>query len=135
MISLATVRFVVVGGVVFLVDTALLWLLVRQAGLSPALATTVAYIAGVLLHFALSCAYTFADSAASWTRRLAGYAGMLLLNYLITLAVVMGMLTYVANNLVVAKAVAVATTAVTGYLGLRRLAFPRDKEIKLGSGR
>ena len=135
MISLATVRFVVVGVVVFLVDTALLWLLVRQAGFSPAVATTVAYIAGILLHFVLSCAFIFADSTASWTRRLAGYAGMLLLNYLITLAVVMGMLTYVANNLVVAKAVAVATTAVTGYLGLRRLAFPRDKEIKLGSGR
>ena len=124
MIDRATVRFVFVGGLVYLVDTALLWALVRLAGLSPALATTVAYVAGVLLHFALSCLFTFADSAASWSRRLAGYTGMLVLNYLITLAVVMGMLHFVTSDLVLAKSTAVATTAVSGYLGLRRLVFP-----------
>ena len=37
------------------------------------------------------------------------------------------MQTYVVDNVVAAKTTAVATTAVTGYLGLRRLAFPQQK--------
>ena len=120
-------RFVLVGGTVFLFDTALLWCLVRLAGLSLALGTTVAYIAGVILHFVLSCAYTFADTDASWKRRIGGYLGMLAVNYLITLGIVVGMQTYLLDNVVVAKTTAVATTAVTGYFGLRRLAFPQQK--------
>ena len=128
MISTASVRFICVGGLVYLVDTALLWTLVRVAGLSLPLGTSIAYVAGVLLHFVLSWTYTFSDSTASWTRRVGGYLGMLAVNYLITLAVVIGMQTYVLDNVVAAKTTAVATTAVTGYFGLRLFAFPRRKK-------
>ena len=127
MIDRAALRFVLVGGTVYLFDTATLWALVRLAGFGLAAGTTVAYVAGVLLHFVLSCAFTFADTQASWRRRIGGYLGILALNYLITLGVVVGMQTYVVDNVVAAKTTAVATTAVTGYLGLRRLAFPQQK--------
>jgi putative flippase GtrA len=125
MSSPASIRFIAVGALVYVFDTGLLWLLVRLAGLSLPVGTSIAYVAGVALHFVLSWTYTFADSAASRTRRTLGYLAMLAVNYLITLAVVLGLQTYVLDNVVVAKTTAVATTAVTGYFGLRRLAFPR----------
>lgn len=128
MLSRASIRFVLVGGTVYVFDTALLWSLVRLAGLSLPLGTSLAYIAGVVLHFILSCTYTFSDTEASWKRRISGYLGMLAVNYLITLGVVVGMQTYILDNVVVAKTMAVATTAVTGYFGLRLFAFPQQNK-------
>ena len=127
MISKSSLRFVCVGGLVYVFDTGFLWTLVRVVGWSLPLSTSIAYISGVLLHFVLSCTYTFADSTASWARRIGGYLGMLVVNYLITLGVVVGMQTYVVDNVVLAKTTAVATTAITGYFGLRLFAFPQQK--------
>ena len=81
------VRFVVVGGLTFALYFLLFRVLYGGLGLGYKAAISFAYVVTVCCHFLLHRSFTFGISQGGMGIHLGRYGAMLVLNYLITLAV------------------------------------------------
>ena len=55
-------RYVVVGGIAFVVDFGLLWLLTERCGLHYLLSATISFVAGLVVNYLMSLAWVFGQS-------------------------------------------------------------------------
>jgi len=55
-------RYVVVGGLAFVVDFGLLWVLTEYAGLHYLVSATISFIAGLVVNYLLSVVWVFGSS-------------------------------------------------------------------------
>lgn len=114
-------RFLLVGGLSFVVDFGLLFLLGEVLGVPVWIAASVAFWSAVAVNFTLNRFFTFsAQNPTGWS--LVRYGTVLGVNYLVTLLVLTG-----AENIGVhylaAKILVVGVQTVTNYLLYRYWVF------------
>jgi putative flippase GtrA len=114
-------RFVVVGVVSAAVDLALVAAL-DAAGSPYPVAVTAGFVAGLAVNYWLHARYTFGVVPRGGAQ-LARFLTVVLLNYLLTLAVVGGLHGWLGVPVVLAKLASLPPVAVNGYLLSRSWVF------------
>lgn len=114
-------RFLGVGGVSYVVDAGLLWVLARPVGLPLAVATTVAFATSFVVNFSGNRWIVFPGGGPAG-RQVLRYAVVVLVTYLGTLAVVLEG-THLGAPLLVAKTVAVVLSAGFNFVVGRRWVY------------
>lgn len=120
-------RYLVVGGIGFVVDAGILWLLVR-AGANPWLARLVSFPAAVLVTWWLNRAWTFQSRAASRGREVSTYFLVQIFGALTNFAVYSAVLTVIpptAGNAVLALAAGSAVGLIVNFAGAKLLVFTK----------
>lgn len=117
-------RFAVVGASGVLINTAVLWLLVRQLQLPLLLATALATEVAVISNFLLNNAWTFRAHTTSGSRvaRFARFNLAMLGGLLIT-ALILALLMHYTRSLVVANIIAVGCATCWNYIASSRWAW------------
>ena len=114
-------RFLAVGGVSYVVDAGLLWVLARPVGMALPLATTLAFATSFVVNFSGNRLVVF-PGGGPVGRQVLRYVVVVLVTYLGTLAIVLEG-THLGAQLLVAKTVAVALSAVFNFLVGRRWVY------------
>ena len=114
------IKFVIVGGTSAVIDIGLLVLLREGAGIAIPIATTIAFWTALFYNFALNRAWSFGVSAVR--APFARYLVVVGLNYLLTLAIVTGGVSYGAPY-VIAKIVAIGVGTLGTFLAYDRWVF------------
>ena len=116
------VRFLVTGGLSYLVDVGTLVALNSGAGWSVGAATTGAYLVAFFFTFTLNRVWVFRASGDSATGQATRYLILVGVNYVVTLAVVLG-LTELGVPVVVAKTTATVVIALSNFVVYRGWVF------------
>lgn len=124
-------RFGGVGGLVFAVDFALIWLFQRV--LPPLAAVSLAYGLAVTLHFLLNKLWVFEARQPVAGRELGRYGLTVLACWAATVGVVGAALHTVTASVLLAKALALPPATLLGFLLMRRFVFP-PASAAAGSG-
>jgi putative flippase GtrA len=114
-------RFLVVGVLSVGVDTAALVVLRELVGLPLALATTLAFALTLAVNFSLNMGFVFGVSGRL-AGRLTRYAVLVVVNYALTLLLVLGIAALCAHY-VAAKLIAVACCALLNFAAYRHWVF------------
>lgn len=83
-------RFGLVGIITFILNYAMVWLFYGLIALNYRVAVSFAYIITVCAHFMLNRTFVYNKGGSTLFSHLGKYGGMLLINYLTTLAISMG---------------------------------------------
>lgn len=118
----AFLRFLMVGGLSYVVDLGTLLLLHDVAGWSVTAATSGAFLVAFVFTFTLNRQWVFPGSDGGVTGQVVRYLILVGANYLATLAIVVG-LHAAGAPLAVAKTVAVAVLAVANFFLYRWFVF------------
>jgi putative flippase GtrA len=119
----STVRYLLVGGLSYLTDIGMLWLLHSALSVSLAIATALAYATGFVVNFGINRTMVFPGGPGLGTQ-LFRYVTLVVANCLTTLAVVLGLSTAGLNYLA-AKTIAVVLLAIANYSAYRHWVFGR----------
>lgn len=115
------VRYLLVGAVSFFLDAGILWLSYRVLHLPIAVATTLGFLVGLAFNFSASKLFTFGVHSDTRGQTLR-YAGLLGVNYLLTLIVVSASEAWGPGYLV-GKVCAVGVTVSLNYFALGHWVF------------
>lgn len=121
-LSSAAWRFLVTGGLAYLVDTGALLSLHELANWPLPWATTGAYVGAFALTFMLNRTWVFDAPSGAMGPQLVRYLILVGLNYLLTLLLVLG-LAALGLPVVVAKTISVAVIAVLNFFAYRSFVF------------
>lgn len=116
------VRFLVTGGLSYVVDVGVLVALNSGAGWSVGAATTGAYLVAFFFTFTLNRVWVFRASESPAVGQATRYLVLVGVNYVVTLAIVLG-LTSLDTPVVVAKTAAVVVIALSNFVVYRRWVF------------
>ncbi len=117
----AFARFLLVGALSVGVDTGSLIVLHELAGLPLAVATTLAFLLTLAVNFSLNMGFVF-GVRGRLAGRLVRYGVLVVVNYLLTLLLVLG-IAALGVNYVVAKLVAVACCSLVNFVAYRHWVF------------
>jgi putative flippase GtrA len=120
-VSRALLVYVLIGGLSFVIDAGLLYVLTTFESMPVLLAGTIAYWTGVLVNFTLN-RRTMAVGRGGLRRQTIRYAVLLAGNYLFTLAVLSAG-TAIGAPVVVAKGIAVILCTGVNFVLYRRWVF------------
>ena len=120
-------KFALVGGVVFLIHTAMLWFFKRVLLIPNLPSSIIAYLIGALCNFLLNNFFTFRDSDAAYKRRILGFAAVAASNFVLNTIVVNVVLTYVLDNVLLATVASTATTMCFSFFVLHKVVY-RSKQ-------
>ncbi len=118
----SALRYLVVGGVAFLFDFGLLFVLHDLAQVDLVVATPVAFLTSFALTFVMQRTITF-RTGSGWGSSAVKYTALVIFNTFATTAIVTG-IDAVGWPWAVGKALAVASTTVWNYFGYRYWIFP-----------
>ncbi|MEI8057274.1 MAG: GtrA family protein [Actinomycetes bacterium] len=107
------VRFLLVGGLSYVVDVSVLWAVVTLGGWALVVGTTAAFAAAFVVNYGLGRVWVF-RAAGAHGPQVARYSALVALNYALTL-VFMTSLTGFGVGLVIAKTISVAILAVLNF--------------------
>jgi putative flippase GtrA len=124
--SHSAVRYLVVGGVAFVADFAILWLLHEVAGLNVAIAAPIGFLASFVVTYTLQRTIAF-TSDARVVPSVARYTALVIANTIATGAIVWAIDTG-GGGWVVGKVVAVAATTLWNYFAYRYWVFAKPAE-------
>lgn len=124
----AFLRFLVVGGLSYVVDLGSLLFLYGLAGAPLAAATTGAFAIAFVLTFTLNRLWVFDAASGGVSGQVVRYLALVGLNYLATLVIVLG-LTAAGAPVAVSKTVAVAVIAVANYFLYRHFVFREPARV------
>ena len=118
-------RFLVTGGLTFLVDVGMLKLLHGVAGIALAPATALAFATAFVVNFTGSRQWVFASTArvGSTHRQLVRYVILVGVNLGSTLAIVVGLASGFALNYLIAKVCAATLNAIGNFFAYRHWVF------------
>ena len=116
-------KFALVGGVVFLIHTAMLWFFKRILLISNLPSSIIAYMIGALSNFLLNNFFTFSDSDAVYKRRILGFIAVAASNFVLNTIVVNVVLTYVLDNVLLATVASTATTMCFSFFVLHKIVY------------
>jgi len=110
-------RFGIVGGAGVVVNTVVLYLLVRAGGMGHMAAAGIASEVSILGNFALNDRWTFADRrpSSSWLGRCARYNAVALAGMTVSLGVLYVLTTFLGMHYLVANLLAISTAIVSNY--------------------
>ena len=114
-------RFLVVGVLSVVVDTGSLVVLREWLDLPLAAATTAAFSLTLAVNFSLNMGFVFGVSG-QLAGRLARYGVLVVVNYLLTLLLVLGIAS-LGVHYVLAKLIAVATCSILNFVAFRYWVF------------
>lgn len=120
-LSGAVTRFLAVGLLSVGVDTGALVVLRELVGLPLAVATSLAFALTLTVNFGLNMGFVF-GVAGRVTGRLARYGVLVVVNYVLTLLLVLG-IAGLGVHYVLAKLVAVACCALVNFVAYRHWVF------------
>jgi putative flippase GtrA len=122
------VRFLLVGGLIFVVYYSSLYLLHTGVGMRYPLAVAISYSLAVALHFLLNRSFTFAASSGQWSQHLWRYSVTALANYCAQILIIRALFDKIGLGFYWSATVAVATTTLTGFILLNNWVFTRAKD-------
>jgi len=119
-------RFCIIGVIVAIVQIGSYTLLANWLGLAQTGSGTIAYVAGVTVHFMLNRRVTFSSKSSITFLQLVRYGGLLLLNYLVTLLCL-----WLASDLFhvlaqVGLLASLAITALISFFVMKYFIFPAE---------
>lgn len=117
------IKFLLVGGTVFIIHTLLLWLFLRVFHLSSFVSATVAYAISTTAHFLMNNFFTFRGSKSQYQRRILGYIAVVVCNYVINTVVVTITLAHVIDNVLVATVASTSITMLFTFIAFNRIVF------------
>ena len=117
------IKFLIVGSVIFVVHSSVLWLFKRIIYWDTFISASAAYIISAACHFLMNNFFTFTDSSAKYKKRITGYIFVLALNYIISTTIVSIVLIIAIDNVLVATIASTAATTLTSFIILNRLVF------------
>jgi putative flippase GtrA len=115
-------RFLVTGGLSYLVDVGTLVALNSGAGWSVGAATSGAYLVAFFFTFTMNRIWVFRASGSSAAGQVSRYLVLVGVNYLVTLGIVLG-LTSLGVAVVVAKTAATVVIALSNFVVYRGWVF------------
>jgi putative flippase GtrA len=124
---LESVRYVIVGGLSFLIYFGLLGLFFSLLHTRYPVAVSIAYAFAVALHFLANRTFTFDAAGAPVAAQFGRYAGMVLLNYGIQIFVLYVVYDLCGLNFYLGAVSGVLATLVTGFFLMRTWVFAREK--------
>jgi putative flippase GtrA len=123
--SSSAVRYLLVGGLAFLLDIGLLALLHKVAGIPLIVATPVAFLLSFAATYVMQRVITF-EARGGWTSSAAKYTALVVVNMIATTAIVAGA-EVIGWSWAVGKIAAVALTTIWNYFGYRYWIFKDPK--------
>jgi putative flippase GtrA len=115
------VRFATVGASVALIDFSSVAVLSRL--LPPLVAVSIAYFIGVTCHFLLNKFWVFRCRRKDYAKQLIQYAGVIVNNWVITIAVVQVCLSTFTSNVLIAKLCAIPCATLCNFLLMQLVVF------------
>ena len=116
-------KFALVGGVVFVIHTAMLWFFKRVLLISNIPSSIIAYLIGAICSFLLNNFFTFRDSDAVYKRRILGFAAVAASNFVLNTIVVNVVLTCIVDNVVLSVVASTATTTCFSFFVLHKIVY------------
>jgi len=116
-------KFALVGGVVFVIHTAMLWFFKRVLLISNIPSSIIAYLIGAICNFLLNNFFTFRDSDAVYKRRILGFAAVAASNFVLNTIVVNVVLTCIVDNVVLSVVASTATTTCFSFFVLHKIVY------------
>jgi putative flippase GtrA len=126
------VRFLLVGGLTFVVYYALLYILHTGAGMRYPLAIAISYSLAVALHFLINRRFTFAVRLGRTSQQLRRYGLTALINYCMQILIVRALFETIGFGFYWTATIAVATTTVTGFMLMDKWVFTRTERQDWG---
>jgi putative flippase GtrA len=117
------IKYLSVGGTVFVINTGILWFFKRIINLDNFFSSTIAYIIGVIIHFLLNNFFTFTKSTVAYKRRVIGYIVVVLINYIINTIIVGLFLSFVIDNVLIAIIASTSVTILFGFFILNYVVY------------
>lgn len=117
------VRYVVVGGITYVFDIAILVGSYSLLGTSRQFAATASFWLGLLFSFLMQKLFAFQDfkkEVKAISRQIFWYAGLVVVNYLITVLIVS---LFPGRLIILSRTIALAITTLWNYLIYKKLIF------------
>lgn len=128
-------KFLVVGLISFGIDFGLLLILQKEFAVQLTVATTTAYLIGLLVNFALNKLWTFeAPKGAKQSARQAFQYGLLVVVNLVLTNVVVGFAAAIGIGPEWSKPVATGTIMILNYVVYNRIIFRRTPPVEPFAG-
>jgi putative flippase GtrA len=121
------IKYLFVGGTVFVIHTVTLWFFKRILHLENFLSSTIAYSIGTVSHFLLNNFFTFRDSGVNYKRRIIGYVIVVVCNYTINTIIVNSFLSFVIDNVLLAVIASTCATVLFGFFVLNKIVYNTRK--------
>ena len=122
------IRFGIVGGTIFIINTLLIWFVRRVLGLEGFLSIWSVFIIVAVCHFLFNNYFAFNDSNTLFKKRVLRYILFLFLSTLMNSFIVNSFLTYVIDNVLYATVVTTTIMLFFNFLVLNKFVFPNIKE-------
>lgn len=122
------IRFLLVGGLIFVVYYTSLYLLHTGVGMRYPLAVAISYGLAVAVHFLGNRSFTFAAAHGRWSQHLWRYSVTALVNYCVQILIIRALFEKIGLGFYWSAAVAVATTTSTGFILMNSWVFARAKD-------
>ena len=126
------IRFLLVGGLTFVVYYTSLYLLHTGIGMRYPLAVAISYSLAVTLHFFTNRSFTFSVRRGLWSQQLRRYTLTAFVNYCVQILVIRGLFGMIGLGFYLSAGIAVATTTLTGFVLLNNWVFTRAERPDCG---
>ena len=120
------VRFGLVGGTIFIINTSLIWVVRRVLGFEGFLSIWGVFLIVTVCHFLLNNYFAFKDSNALYKKRILRYIIFLFFSTLMNSLIVNSFLTYVVDNVLYATVVTTAVMLLINFSVLNKFVFPKS---------
>jgi putative flippase GtrA len=131
-IRLESTRYLIVGGMCFLIYFGLLRLLFSALQVPYPLAVAIAYALAVAVHFLGNRAFTFGGADAPIAAQLGRYGAMVILNYAFQVAVLYVLYDLCGLNFYIGAIGGILATLASGFLLMRTWVFARGSIERRG---
>ena len=120
----APILFLLSGGITFLVDASVLFVLIYKMGMDPFFARILSILAAMLCGYVINRNFVFGKSGKSVRVELIHYLSVASLNAVLSYAIYAALIGLVSGvNPILATAVAVIIVAISSYAGYSRFVF------------
>jgi putative flippase GtrA len=119
-------RFATVGGSVAVIDFSAVAFFSRFS--PPLISVTIAYFIAACCHFLLNKFWVFRCRRSDYARQLVQYCCVILINWLITIAVVHFSLSSFTSNVLIAKLCAIPCATMCNFLLMQTIVFRKHAE-------
>jgi len=123
-------RFSIVGGAIFILNTSLQWFVRRILQYESFLSIAIVFVFVALCHFLFNNFFAFKDSTALYKRRIIGYVLYLVVSTFLNSVLLYSFLTFIMDNVLIATASVTAVMMLVNFTILNKFVFKQSEESK-----
>jgi len=120
------IRFGLVGGTIFIINTSLIWFVRRVLGFEGFISIWSVFLIVAVCHFLFNNYFAFRDSNVLFKKRVLRYIIFLFVSTLMNSLIVNSFLTYVIDNVLYATVVTTAIMLLINFSILNKFVFPKN---------